>query len=282
MSHAMRIGMEVEIEALWCLALWQGRYLPGRNRGTRLKPYGVSLMASSAGDHRAGEETIGETRALAGRRALVTGASGGIGAAIARRLGELGVGVALTARSADKLEALAADLGRQRVSVLAIEADMTDRDSLAAVIDGVGAHWGGLDILVNDAGLPPRAKPATEVSWAEWDNVIGLNLSAPWYLACRARELMGPGGVIVNNASTASYYPSRGLVAYNVSKSALVMLTRVLALEWAHEGIQVVGVAPGKIEWIEDPAQVDVRSDLALQVRGCAAGSQAAPRRTGD
>ena len=189
-----------------------------------------------------------QRQALAGRRALVTGASRGIGAAIARRLAELGADVALAARSADKIRALAADLGRQGVSALAIEADMTDRDSLAALMDGVAGHWGGLDILVNNAGLLPAAKPATEVSWAEWDSALGLNLSAPWYLACRARELMGPGGVIVNNASTASYYPSRGLVAYNVSKSALVMLTRVLALEWARDGIRVVGVAPGKID----------------------------------
>ena len=158
-----------------------------------------------------------QRRPLAGRRALVTGASRGIGAAIVRRLAELGADVALAARSADKIGALADDLGRQGVSALAIGADMTDRDSLAALMDGVAGHWGGLDILVNNAGLLPAAKPATEVSWAEWDATLGLNLSAPWYLACRARELMGPGGVIVNNASTASYYPSRGLMAYNVS-----------------------------------------------------------------
>jgi NAD(P)-dependent dehydrogenase (short-subunit alcohol dehydrogenase family) len=107
---------------------------------------------------------------------------------------------------------------------------------------------GGLDILVNNAGALPEAKPAGDVSWAEWDTTLSLNLSAPWYLACRARELMTSGGVIVNNASTASYYPSRGLVAYNVSKSALIMLTRVLALEWARDGIRVVGVAPGKVD----------------------------------
>ena len=86
------------------------------------------------------------------------------------------------------------------------------------------------------------------MGWAEWDATLSLNLSAPWYLSCRARDLMDAGGVIVNNASTASYYPSRGLVAYNVSKSALVMLTRVLALEWARDGVRVVGIAPGKID----------------------------------
>jgi NAD(P)-dependent dehydrogenase (short-subunit alcohol dehydrogenase family) len=191
---------------------------------------------------------MGETRTLAGRRALVTGASRGIGAAIARRLAERGADVVLTARSADPIASLAAGLGGLGVRALAIAADMTDRDSLAALMARVADELGGLDILVNNAGALPEAKPAGEVTWTEWDSTLGLNLSAPWYLSCRARELMTEGGVIVNNASTASYYPSRGLVAYNVSKSALVMLTRVLALEWARDGIRVVGVAPGKID----------------------------------
>jgi len=191
---------------------------------------------------------MGETRTLAGRRALVTGASRGIGAAIARRLAERGADVALTARSAGPIASFAAELSGLGVRALAIQADMTDRDSLAALMDRVAAELGGLDILVNNAGALPAAKPAVEVSWAEWDATLGLNLSAPWYLSCRARELMTDGGVIVNNASTASYYPSRGIVAYNVSKSALIMLTRVLALEWARDGIRVVGVAPGKID----------------------------------
>jgi 3-oxoacyl-[acyl-carrier protein] reductase len=178
----------------------------------------------------------------------VTGASRGIGAAIARRLAERGADVVLAARSADAIGALAADLGELGVRALAIRADLTERESLAALMTEVEEQVGGLDILVNNAGALPEAKPAGDVSWAEWDTTLSLNLSAPWYLACRARELMTSGGVIVNNASTASYYPSRGLVAYNVSKSALIMLTRVLALEWARDGIRVVGVAPGKVD----------------------------------
>jgi 3-oxoacyl-[acyl-carrier protein] reductase len=186
---------------------------------------------------------------LDGRRALVTGASRGIGAAIARRFAELGADVAVTARSRAAVETLAIELRGRGVRALAVSADLTDRDSLRELTDQVGGGFGGLDILVNNAGLLPAAARAEKVDWAEWDTTIGLNLSAPWYLACRAKELMGAaGGVVVNNASTAAYYPSRGLVAYNVSKSALVMLTRVLALEWARDGVRVVGVAPGKID----------------------------------
>ena len=183
-----------------------------------------------------------------GRRVLVTGASRGIGAAIARRFAELGADLAVTARSANAVQALAGRLRQAGTRAVAVPADLTDRDSLRILTERVGEEFGSLDVLVNNAGMLPPAAVAGAVGWAEWDQVIGLNLSAPWYLACRAKELMGDGGVVVNNASTASYYPSRGLVAYNVSKAALVMLTRVLALEWARDGVRVVGIAPGKID----------------------------------
>jgi NAD(P)-dependent dehydrogenase (short-subunit alcohol dehydrogenase family) len=164
-------------------------------------------------------------------------------------LAELGADVALAARSAEAVEALAAELRNAGARAVAVPADLTDRDSLRALVERVGEEFGGLEVLVNNAGLLPAATRAEATGWAEWDSAIGLNLSAPWYLACRAKELMDDrGGVVVNNASTASYYPTRGLVGYNVSKAALVMLTRVLALEWARDGVRVVGVAPGKID----------------------------------
>jgi NAD(P)-dependent dehydrogenase (short-subunit alcohol dehydrogenase family) len=185
---------------------------------------------------------------LRGRRALVTGASRGIGAAIARKLAEQGADIVLAARSVGPIEALAEELCGMGVRALAVPTDMTDRVALQALMDRVGEAFGGLEILVNNAGVLPLASRAENLAWDAWDATLGLNLSAPWFLACRAKELMGRGGVVVNNASTAAYFPSRGLVAYNVSKSAMIMLTRVLALEWAREGVRVVGVAPGKID----------------------------------
>ena len=185
---------------------------------------------------------------LQGRRALVTGASRGIGAAIARKLAGQGADIVLVARTVGPIESLAEELCNTGVRALAVPTDMTDRDALQALMDRVGEQFGGLEILVNNAGVLPAASRAEHLDWDTWDATLGLNLSAPWFLACRAKELMGRGSVVVNNASTAAYFPSRGLVAYNISKAAMVMLTRVLALEWAREGVRVVGVAPGKID----------------------------------
>lgn len=186
---------------------------------------------------------------LVGSRALVTGASRGIGAAIARRLAGQGADVVLTARSSDAIDRLAEELRESGVRALAVPADATDRDALQRLVGRIAEEFGGLEILVNNAGVLPSASRAEKLGWEAWDATLGLNLAAPFFLACRAKELMGEsGGVVVNNASTAAYFPSRGLAAYNVSKAALVMLTRVLALEWAREGVRVVGVAPGKID----------------------------------
>jgi NAD(P)-dependent dehydrogenase (short-subunit alcohol dehydrogenase family) len=192
-----------------------------------------------------GEDTA---KPLRGRRALVTGASRGIGAAIARKLAEQGADLALAARSVAAIDALGEELRGMGVRALSVPTDLTDRRALQALMDRVSEEFGGLEILVNNAGVLPAASRAENLGWDAWDASLGLNLSAPWFLACRAKELMRRGGVVVNNASTAAYFPSRGLVAYNVSKSAMIMLTRVLALEWAKEGVRVVGVAPGKID----------------------------------
>ena len=188
-------------------------------------------------------------RPLQGRRALVTGASRGIGLATARRLAERGADVMLTARSTAALDEAVEEFAPLGVRAIAVPADARSRDGLRSLMSHVKDEFGGLDILINNAGVLPPASRAENIDWNAWDETLNLNLSAPWFLACRSKELMGTtGGVVVNVASSAAYFPSRGLAAYNVSKAALVMLTRVLALEWAQEGVRVVGVAPGKVD----------------------------------
>jgi 3-oxoacyl-[acyl-carrier protein] reductase len=185
---------------------------------------------------------------IAGKVAIVTGASRGIGAATARALGAAGATVLLVARDAVALTKLSIEVREAGGSAIVIPADLSETASIDHVAAVARDELGRVDLLVNNAGVLPAAKRLDRVPLEEWERVLALNLSAPWYLSCRAKELMSAGGVIVNIASTAAYYPSRGLGTYCVSKAALVMLTRACALEWAHDGVRVVGVVPGKVD----------------------------------
>ncbi|MDQ2628029.1 MAG: SDR family oxidoreductase [Actinomycetota bacterium] len=187
------------------------------------------------------------TESLRGRTALVTGASRGIGAAICARLAQLGARVLLVGRSTDRLNEVAAQLSNRDLKHEVFTADLTLPPDVARLADEVQRRHPVVDILVNNAGVLPEAKRAERISRQQWAAVIELNLTSPWFLACRVRELMpASGGVVINVASTAAMYPSVGLAPYNVSKAGLVMLTQVLALEWASAGIRVLTVAPGK------------------------------------
>ena len=180
--------------------------------------------------------------------ALITGASRGIGEATARRLAVDGFRVVLAARRPDTLSLLARDLLAIGAEALAVPTDLSDLSAIDALLDTT-REWGGhLDVLVNNAGVLPPAVRGERMPIEDWQSTLLLNVTAPWYLATRARALMLAGAVVVNISSSAAYYPSIGLSAYNVSKAALNMVTRCLALEWAADGIRVVGIAPGKVD----------------------------------
>jgi 3-oxoacyl-[acyl-carrier protein] reductase len=182
------------------------------------------------------------------RVALVTGASRGIGAATARRLAADRFRLVLAARSSGPLDELAAELTAGGADALAVPTDLTDLTEVDALLDAT-RHWAGrVDVLVNNAGVLPAAMRAERMPIEDWQSTLMLNLTSPWYLATRARALMEAGAVVVNLSSSAAYYPSVGLSAYNTSKAALNMVTRCLALEWAREGIRVVGIAPGLVD----------------------------------
>lgn len=203
---------------------------------------------------------------LSGQTALVTGAGRGIGASIVRHLAERGAHVILTARSAEVIGSLAAELNAEGLAATALPADLADEDSVDGLMDAIAA-MGTLDIVVNNAGVLPRARRVERITRQEWTAVMDVNLTAPWVIACRAKDLMGStGGVVVNIASTAAFFPSVGLSHYNVSKAALVMLTKVCALEWAAQGVRVVGIAPGKVNTDMVQPILDWTSDQGLQV----------------
>jgi 3-oxoacyl-[acyl-carrier protein] reductase len=184
------------------------------------------------------------------RVAIVTGASRGIGAATAIALARGGTSVALVARTIAALADVSARVRAAGGQALPIAADLGDPDLVEALVPQVIAEFGGIDVLVNNAGILPVATRSQQVERASWDRVIAVNLTAPWLLAARVHDSMAGrgGGVIVNVTSTASSYPSIGLAHYCSSKAALEMTTKVLALEWARDQIRVVGVAPGRID----------------------------------
>jgi NAD(P)-dependent dehydrogenase (short-subunit alcohol dehydrogenase family) len=196
------------------------------------------------------------TAPLAGRVALVTGAAGaGIGRATARRLSADGAAVAVTdvheRRVAEAVEAIGGDTGGVVVGRLL---DVGDRGAIDRVVADIGAELGTIDILINNAAINTLA-PLGELEPEDWDRVINVNLSGPWYLARAVLPgMIAAGrGVIVNMSSVASWVADLGQGVYGISKIALRSLTTTLAHEYGPHGVRCVAVAPGIIRtrWVE-------------------------------
>ncbi len=185
---------------------------------------------------------------LTGQLALITGASRGIGAAIAERLAAAGAEVLLTGRSERALEALverirvAGGMAAYRVT------DFGDPDAVAALIETVRAEYGRLDVLVNNAGIA-ESIALTETSLEAWDRHMAVNVRAPFMLSTRLVDLLerSTNPVIVNIGSVVSYkgYPNQG--AYTASKHAVLGLSKVLAKELHSRNIRVHTVSPGGV-----------------------------------
>jgi NAD(P)-dependent dehydrogenase (short-subunit alcohol dehydrogenase family) len=189
-------------------------------------------------------EACDPTFSLEGRRALVTGASRGIGLALATGLARFGADVAVTARDTARLEGCAAAIratGRRAVPVA------MDTRSVAAVRAGVAeaaSALGGLDILVNNAGME-QVCPSLEVEEELWDRIVDTNLKGAFFAAQAAARRMTAGGTIVNVCSLTSAVGVPTAVPYGSSKSGLLGMTRALATEWAPLGIRVNAIGPG-------------------------------------
>jgi len=183
---------------------------------------------------------------LTGKTALITGASKGLGKAMAIALATAGVEVALVSRDKVKLEGVAGEVRKAGAQAHVFVADVTREDQVTALEKDVAGVFGRLDILVNNAGINIR-KSITEFTLAEWSSVIDTNLTSV-FLMCRSfvPHMKGAGyGRILNMTSIMSHVSLPGRTAYSASKTALLGLTRALALELASDGITVNGISPG-------------------------------------
>jgi len=185
---------------------------------------------------------------LNGKVALVTGATRGLGAAIAIGLAEAGADVALVGTSSlEDTEKKITALGRK---ALAIKADLSDRKAIPGIMQAAQAHFGHVDILVNNAGII-RRENFDAFTEKDWDDVIGVNLDAVFFLSqLFVKEVIArkAKGKIIHIASMLSYQGGIRVASYTASKSAVHGLTKLMANELASKGINVNAIAPGYME----------------------------------
>ncbi|NKX43520.1 SDR family NAD(P)-dependent oxidoreductase [Roseicyclus persicicus] len=176
---------------------------------------------------------------LDGRRALVTGASRGIGLGCAVALAEAGAEVVMVARGAAQLEAAVAAMRAAGLTAEGHALDITDRGAVAALLDAVGP----VDILCNSAGLARHA-PALETAEADYDAVMEINVKAAYFLATAVAARMGRGGSILQVSSQMGHVGGIDRAVYCASKHALEGMTKAMAIEWGKRGIRVNTICP--------------------------------------
>ena len=188
---------------------------------------------------------------LGGKVAVVTGAGKGIGRAVSETLAAAGAAVAVQDLVAADAERVAAGIRERGGRAIAVAGDAASETAIDDLITRTGAELGGLDVLVNNAGIYPFTD-FLDIPTAQWDQVVALNLRGTFLATQRAGRVMAQGrrgGRIVNIASVQAMRPTApGVAHYNVSKAGVVMLTKSAALELAPHGIAVNAVAPGIID----------------------------------
>jgi glucose 1-dehydrogenase len=222
---------------------------------------------------------------LRGKNVLVTGGSSGIGQAIAVRFAEYGANVAINylrrseeARGTEEqVHACTAKVRRMGVRDVLVGGDVSDEGDVVRMVSEAVEGLGGLDVLVNNAGIQ-ISRPTEELSSADFDRVLAVNLRGSFMCAREAiRHFLGEekGGSVVNISSVHQLIPKPGYVGYSTSKGGMMNLTRTLALEYAGRGIRVNGVGPGATvtpinrAWIDDPVKrAQVEEHIPMQRAG--------------
>lgn len=213
------------------------------------------------------------SKSLSGRRALVTGASRGIGAAIARALAAAGADLGLVARGGPGLESLAEELRSTGREVWVFEADLSTVSGVETLAAQAAADRQPWHILVNNAGVAHQTALQEETAEA-WDALLGVNLRTPMLLsrALVPGMIEAGGGKIINMSSVAAFIGTPGFAAYAVSKAGLNQLTRTMAVEWGPHNIQVNAVCPtviltdmGRQLW-DQPHMVEAREQKQARI----------------
>lgn len=183
---------------------------------------------------------------LTGKIALVTGASRGLGQHFALALARAGADLAITSRTLASLDATAKEVTALGRRVLPVELDVRDELSIRSCMTTVQAHYGRVDILINNAGCNVR-KRALDVTWEDWNTILETNLRGPFFVAQAAARSMVPAGRgrIINIGSVTCVAGYAGLGPYGASRGGIKQLTMSLAADWGPHGVTVNCLAPG-------------------------------------
>lgn len=187
---------------------------------------------------------------LKGKVAIITGSSKGIGKSIAKAYAENGATVVISSRKQAACDEVAEAFNAQGFKAVAIACHVGNADDRKALVEKTITELGGVDILVNNAGTNPVFGPLEEATETVFDQIMNVNVKAPWDLAnqCLPGMKNRGGGVIINISSVEGELPEEGLGIYSVSKSAVTMLTKSQAKEWGKYGIRVNAICPGLIK----------------------------------
>jgi len=206
----------------------------------------MSDMLSASIDDQPLPESMPDLR---GKVALVTGTTSGFGVRFARVLAKAGAKVALTGRRVERLDALRRDITADGGEVAAFALDVTDPASISRVVGETETQLGPIDILINNAGMNVQSR-AVDLSEADFNAIWQTNVSGAFFLSqCVGKRMIerGRGGRVINIGSIGSHTVLPGLTAYCMTKSAIAMMTRCLAREWARHEINVNAICPGYI-----------------------------------
>jgi NAD(P)-dependent dehydrogenase (short-subunit alcohol dehydrogenase family) len=198
------------------------------------------------------------------RTALITGASNGIGAAIALELANDGFDLALTATRVENLAAIVAKVEAAGARTVPLALNLRSLASVERATDDAIAAFGQIDVVVNNAAMPFR-KAAVDITPEEWNAVLETNVTGTFFVCQKfGRHFIARNvpGCIINLASTHGVVGYAGVAAYGISKAAIIHMTKMLAVEWAEHGIRVNAIAPGTVE---TPTRAGILSDPQMR-----------------